>query len=266
MKSNAPSSNQLNQVIAHLRRAIQHRDGRDVVLLFAGETARMVAFALGLLNSYVRSSRRTPKLVCLSKILPTCSCISSFASSTNQALTCARALTDMLEEWQIMNRLWGVLDMWTAGTDLLERVSRGELGKKSGKGTFAAIEGLQTLFLTSFHICEAASFLSSKKVVNLSPKTQERLTFVAIRFWAAFTMTEIGRLLLDWSRNTQQGSSDVSEEWKKGWKKELLQNMAWAPVTLHWSLRQGLIPEALVSPLAVFATWSLVKDVWQSSA
>jgi hypothetical protein len=172
----------------------------------------------------------------------------------------------MLNEWQIMNRLFGVLDMCMAAKDLIKRVSADRSAGKPVKKLDVAIQASQTLCLTSFHVSEAIGFLSTRGILKRSAKSEEKLTFLAIRSWAAFTLIEIGRLSLDWMNTMQDKEKLATKTWKAKWKSDMLQNLAWASVSIHWSLRDGLIPEAFVSPLAVFATWSLVKDAWKNAA
>ncbi|KAM0217664.1 hypothetical protein ACHAPQ_010317 [Fusarium lateritium] len=170
----------------------------------------------------------------------------------------------MLDEWQMMNRLWGVLDMWMATRELMTQISSRVSTGASIKPVDVAIQASQILCLTSFHICEATSFLASKGVSKLSAKAQDKLSLLAIRSWTAFTMVEIGRLSLDRFHTTYDKEKLGADEYT--WRKDMLQNLAWLSVSLHWSVRDGLMPEGLVSPLAVFATWSLVKDAWRESA
>ncbi|KAF4962584.1 hypothetical protein FSARC_9362 [Fusarium sarcochroum] len=266
MKSSLFKSNDVDQFLAHLHRAIEPRGSRDVVLLFAGEAIRMIAFTMELLTTYLRREGRARKSNGFSNTFFTGSRITSIATSTSQVAVSMGALADMLAEWQVMNRLWGALSMWIAAKDLFLRVSARRSSCEPVKVVDTTIQALQTICLTSFHICEATVLLSSRKIVKWSAKVEERLTFLAIRSWAAFTMIEIGRLSLDWTRMTQGKEKTVSDDWKARWKEDMLQNLAWGSVALHWSLRNGLLPEALVSPLAVFATWSLMKDAWKSSA
>lgn len=253
---------QVDQFLSHLHRTIESRDGRDIVLLFAGEAMRLLSFVLQLLSSRLRkvkSINHLQRLLCRSRI-------KSIAASTARAAHYTIAFTAMLDEWQMMNRLWGVLDMWMASKEIKTQLSRTASMTDSIEPVDVAIQASQTLCLTSFHICEAASFLSSKGITNISAKTQERLSFYAIRSWTAFTMVEVGRVLLDGLHTPHDNEKTATHDWKARWRKDMLQNLAWLSVSVHWSLCDGLLPESLVSPLAVYATWSLVKDAWKEAA
>lgn len=253
---------QVDQFLSHLHRTIESRDRRDVVLLFAGEAMRLLSFILTLLSSHlskVKNIKHLKRLLCGSRM-------KSIAASTARAANYTIAFTTMLDEWQMMNRLWGVLDMWMAAREIKTQISKRASISDPVNPIDVAIQVSQTLCLTSFHICEAASFLSSKGITNLSAKTQERLSFFAIRSWTAFTMVEVGRLLLDGQHTPHDKEKVATDDWKVRWRKNMLQNLAWLSVSVHWSLRNGLLPESLVSPLAVFATWSLVKDAWKEAA
>ncbi|KAF5568677.1 hypothetical protein FNAPI_50 [Fusarium napiforme] len=264
-KSSVLKNIQLGKFLSHLLRTIESRESRDVVLLFAGEAVRLVTFIMDLLASYLQKLQGK-RLNGLSKSFFKISHINSMATSTTRAANCSRALCAMLDEWQIMNRLFGVLDMWKAARDLIRRISAERSAGNPLNKTDIGIQASQILCLSSFHVSEAISFLSSKGILKRSAKSEEDLTFLAIRSWAAFTMIEIGRLSLEWMVIMQDKEKLATKTWKAKWKSDMLQNLAWASVASHWSLRDGLIPEAFVSPLAVFATWSLVKDAWKNAA
>jgi hypothetical protein len=256
------NKNKIDQFLSHLHRTIESRGSRDVILLFAGEAIRSLSFILQLLSLRLRKGNSiTP----LSRLFCRCQ-IKSVVASIARAAHCTTAFTAMLDEWQVMNRLWGLLDMWMATREISTQISRRASIEDPVKPMDVAIQSSQTLCLTAFHICEAASFLSSKGITNLSAKTQEKLSFLAIRSWTAFTMIEIGCLSLDWFSITQGKAKASKDDCNARWKKDMLQNLAWLSVSLHWSVRDGLLPEGLVSPLAVFATWSLVKDAWKKAA
>ncbi|SCV58289.1 uncharacterized protein FFB14_15543 [Fusarium fujikuroi] len=264
-KSSILRNIQLGQFLSHLHRTIESRESRDVVLLFAGEAIRLVTFIMDLLASYLQKLQ-SKKLKGLSKSFFTITHINSMATSTTRAANCSRALCAMLDEWQIMNRLFGVLDMWKAARDLITRISAERSAGKPVKKLDIGIQASQILCLSSFHVSEAIGFLSSKGILKRSAKSEEKLTFLAIRSWAAFTMIEIGRLSLEWMNTMQDKEKLATKTWKAKWKSDMLQNLAWVSVATHWSLTDGLIPEAFVSPLAVFATWSLVKGAWKNAA
>ncbi|KAI1010608.1 hypothetical protein LB503_004948 [Fusarium chuoi] len=264
-KSSIPRNIQLGEFLSHLHRTIESRESRDVVLLFAGEAVRLLTFIMDLLASYLHKLQ-SKRLKGLTKSFLTMSHINSMATSTTRAANCSRALCAMLDEWQMMNRLFGVLDMWKTARDLIRRISTERSAGTPVKKLDVGVQVSQILCLSSFHVSEAIGFLSSKGILKRSAKSEEKLTFLAIRSWAAFTMIEIGRLSLEWMNTVQDKEKLATKTWKTKWKSDMLQNLAWASVATHWSLRDGLIPEACVSPLAVFATWSLVKDAWKNAA
>src|SRR6478735_9016523 len=142
---------QLGQFLSHLHRTIESREGRDVVLLFAGEAIRLVTFIMDLLASYLQRLQ-SQRLKGLSKSFFTKSHINSMATSTTRVANYSRALCAMLDEWQIMNRLFGVLDMWKAARDLIKRVSAERSTGKPMKKLDIGIQTSQILCLTSFHV------------------------------------------------------------------------------------------------------------------
>ncbi|KAK7422966.1 hypothetical protein QQX98_001256 [Neonectria punicea] len=161
-----------------------------------------------------------------------------------------------------MTRMWGLFDMLISVKELLQdKLSKAS--SASANPLDSAVMALQTISMTSFHICEAAACLSQAKVLALSPKLQERFMGWAARSWAAFIFVELGRLLIEWTRKLKGDEVDV--EWLDEWKKELYRNLAWAPVTLHWSLPNGLLSDIFVALFALYPSFSLMKDFWKES-
>jgi len=55
------------------------------------------------------------------------------------------------------------------------------------------------------------------------------------------------------------------EEWKAKWRKEMVVNMAWAPLTVHWSLEQGLVGDFWVGVLGSIAGIARTRVLWKQA-
>ncbi|KAF4468535.1 pisatin demethylase [Fusarium albosuccineum] len=264
-----PVSARADRAIAKLHRAIYSRNGLDVTLLFTGEVARLLTVVLVLIHQSTQGAQQSrlpggAVKYALSKIPRTWGLGKAFASCSGQASTRMRALSDILEEWQMMHRLCGLLDVWASVKELVWR-STTDAHKEPTQRLKFWIEALQSLSLTSFHVCEATALLSSKRFLAWSEPMQERLSYLSIRSWAAFTFLDLARLLLD-KPKLDASESKVHDNRNIAWRKEFLRTLAWAPVTVHWGLRGGLLPEIIASLLAVYATSGLMEEVWQDIA
>lgn len=72
------------------------------------------------------------------------------------------------------------------------------------------------------------------------------------------------------SRNTSSEKAgevvDLEEsEWMANWRKEMLVNLAFAPLTLHWSLEEGLLGEFWVGILGSVAGISGLRVLWKNT-
>ena len=54
--------------------------------------------------------------------------------------------------------------------------------------------------------------------------------------------------------------------YQKEWRKEFLRTLAWAPLTVNWSLEQPVLPSLAVSAFAFYPSMGMMKDLWQAKA
>ncbi|CAM1510370.1 Fc.00g007050.m01.CDS01 [Cosmosporella sp. VM-42] len=268
----APSN--FDAFISHLHRCMRTRGGTDLVLLFITYSLRLTGAVLdGLSRTALRHSAR--KLVALLYQLPPSSTVVlSGAPAPPLAALALRfnvrlqALIAMLGEWRTMNRLWGLMGMYFTAKELLarKRAEKAE-GKPSDKFN-TAVEAGQIAALTAYHLFEATVWLSTKKVLAWSPKAQARMSAWSVKSWAAYVAMEITRMLVDRARKNKSvdEKAEVDVKWYENWNKEFLRTAAWAPLTVHWSLPGGLLPEIVVAFLAVYPSTGLMRDLWRSTA
>lgn len=53
---------------------------------------------------------------------------------------------------------------------------------------------------------------------------------------------------------------------RERWWHEVLVNAAYAPMTLHWSLEKGLLPEGVIGALGMVAGGLGLREAWRSTA
>ena len=73
-----------------------------------------------------------------------------------------------------------------------------------------------------------------------------------------------GKLLALSSRpeaRTAEARGDVAKL-----RKAMARNLAWAPLTLHWSSEKGLLSEVMVGLLACVPSTIQMRDLWQQTA
>ncbi|KAI1384640.1 uncharacterized protein F4822DRAFT_415767 [Hypoxylon trugodes] len=286
----APSN--IDAFLAHVQRCLQTPSGIDTTLLFLCYASRLSA---GILESVSRPAikRSAQQLLALAASLPPSATL-VFTSKTfpSHGVTVIlelakrlRAFSAMLSEVRTFMRLWGLLNMYFWLRRLvLERRAR-KAAQKEGvevKKTDAVettISWFQLSTCIVFQALENGAYLSSKGVLGWSPTTQRRASLWSARFWAAFVGVEVGRLFYE---SHKRGSRTRAEkfgdgktaaeveaeetEWASTWRRTVTRNLAWAPLTLHWSTEGGLLDDLAVGALACVPGVLGIRDLWRRTA
>ena len=89
------------------------------------------------------------------------------------------------------------------------------------------------------------------------------------------------RLYREWTLRKQRGSEEErrtdgpkgdvitergEEEWRAGWTKEIIVNLAYAPLTVHWSLEKGLVGDLGVGILGSVAGFTRLGALWKNTS
>ncbi|KAH7139628.1 hypothetical protein B0J13DRAFT_66289 [Dactylonectria estremocensis] len=249
-----------DSAIAHIHRAVGSREGHELALLTVGEAARLVAAILGPLGKAASRPSSHASTAFTARLRAPRLRLGAVASGTSARLY---SILEILEEWQLMIRMWGLLDMWMSAKELVQE-------KLTAKHhTFSdvfdtTISALQTLSMTAFHIFEATACLSIARVLAWPPHMQGKLMTWAARCWATFTFVEVIRHLSQWLRKPK-GDEDYAE-WKGQWRTEFLRNLAWVPYTLHWSMPDGLLPDVFLALSGLYPCVGIMRDIWKEAA
>ncbi|KAH6876002.1 hypothetical protein BKA58DRAFT_132924 [Alternaria rosae] len=207
-----------------------------------------------------------------------------------QVVGSSKALAAVISDFRIFVRLWGVLGLYTWARDtyqdrLPEDASRKE---KILRGlTWTAI-----MSCVGFQVLENGAYLSSKGALTTASwtgdvgKARENAWWLwSSRFWAAYVGVELVRLGVQHyyaspsssiSANTGDGEKEDKiqreerikarklENWL--WWKDFASNLAYAPMTVHWSLEQGLLSDWGVGACGMVAGGALLADAWRKTA
>lgn len=270
--------------LAHLFRCAQTRSGADTVLFFLCYASRLTGSALESLSKpAIRLSAK--RLVAFASKLPPSATV-AMASTTPQPTLAAlmlqlggrlKALSGMISETRTMGRLWGLLGLYFA---LKKRVLKSRAAAKHNKSEkslstdvqddedlFDSLVGYAQIFsLIIFQALENVAYLSSKKILPFSPKAQGRMLIISTRSWACYVAMEVSRHLVERSRRKSSGVAAKDAKWAEEWKKSFTRNLAWAPLTLHWSSPPGFLPDLWISLLAAYPATGAMVDLWRETA
>ena len=170
-------------------------------------------------------------------------------------------------------RLWGLLGIYAW--------ARATIAKPPSDAVLRAIAAAQIGVNAAFQMLENAAYLSAKGVVPaLSKPRQARAWKWSARFWAAHVALDLGKLarvraLRLRERAARQAVVGVSAEKvdvntiakeDDAWWKALVVDLAYAPLTLHWSVDGGVVSEAAVGALGSVAGLIGLTEAWRSAA
>ncbi|KAK1826607.1 hypothetical protein QBC39DRAFT_364083 [Podospora conica] len=259
--------------LARLNKCLSTPSGIDTVMLFLCYTSRLSASVLtGLSTSVLRRSAREWITLLLSTKAGTATVVTPAApiatAAAAKALVVAarlRALSTLLSEARTILRLWALVGMYFWGKGLVVKAltptKEGE--EKQGTKTATFLEWARLLCCVGLQGLENGAYLSQRGVMGWTPKQQGLAYKWSARFWAAYIGIELGRLLAETTRPAvkAEGAQEETVEWRK----KVARNMAWMPLTLHWSTDAGFVSEPVIGALASVPGIIQMRDLWAST-
>ena len=247
--------------LAHLHRCLSTPSGIDTTLLFVGYTSRLAsALLLSAAPAALQASART-----LLSNLVSSDVVKIPALNTTQAARSLRALADMLSEVRMFTRLWSLLGLYFSLKGLAKRELSGQ-GAKLGAFD-RAVPWLQVSSLVGLQVLENGAFLALKGVLPWKPATIGKTFKWSARFFAAYVGLELGKLVVEKVRRERGDGGEKEEaEWRGQWNASFLKSLAWAPLTVHWSLEKGLVGDMAVGALATIPGVIGMSKLWRETA
>ncbi|KAI0976073.1 hypothetical protein F4678DRAFT_415739 [Xylaria arbuscula] len=281
----------VDALLAHLQRCLSTPSGIDTLLQITCYSSRLTAAVLTTLVQPALQ-RSASRLVALAAALPPSTTLIFDAktlpsSSVALVLSLAKrlkALSALTSEARTILRLWGLLSMYFWGRRLVlnwrqQKQSSDNPTSTSTSRLDTSIAWSQLTACVLFQALENAVFLSAKGVLEFAPATQGKMALWASRFWGSFVGLELIRLFYESSRRARRSRAEKfaggktvavvereEREWVETWRKTLVRNVAWAPLTVHWSLEQGLVSELAIGALASIPSVIQFRDLWRRTA
>lgn len=183
-----------------------------------------------------------------------------------------KALSDLISDFRIFVRLWGLIGIWKWGKSLLENPPGDVVIKK--------ISYARVIVNIFFQCLENAAYLSSKGVFGWSTEKQTKAYILSSQFWMVDIGLDFLRLYREYSLRKQRGTEEEKRKdgpkgdvitdredtkWEVKWRRELILNLAWAPLTLHWSLEKGLVSSFWVGLLGSVAGGTGLRELWKNT-
>jgi hypothetical protein len=205
-----------------------------------------------------------------------------------QVVGSSKALAEVISDFRIFVRLWGVLGLYTWAKGTYHNPLPQDAGRK--EKVLRALTWAAIASCVGFQVLENGAYLSSKGALTTSSWTGEvgkarenRWWLWSSRFWAAYVGVELVRLGVERYHKTSppivtqvdgekedkiQGEEALKKESLENWLwwKDLASNVAYAPMTVHWSTEQGLLSDWGVGVCGMAAGGALLADAWRKTA
>jgi hypothetical protein len=264
--------------ISHLSKILSTPSGTDTVLLTICYTSLLTSSVLSSI-SLARIHRLALETIEKAISLPpnTTVIIDTHNSRipTSRLLVTAqrlKALSSLISDFRIFVRLWGLLGIWNWGKAVMNTPPKDLFIRR--------IAQLQVLVNVFYQYLENYAYLSSKGVLGWSPEKQNKAWIWSSRFWMAHVGLDFLRLAREYAVREERGTDDErrkdgghgavrtdrgEREWWTKWRREMLVNGAWAPLTLHWSLEKGILGDFGVGVFGSVAGVVRFRELWKNT-
>ncbi|KAL3423203.1 peroxin 11C [Phlyctema vagabunda] len=192
-------------------------------------------------------------------------------SSLQGTATRLRKLSALISDYRIFTRSWGLIAIYKWGY--------GAWHAEGGDPIVRSLVYAQVLVNVLFQYLENMAYLSSKGIVGWDTNKQNWAWIWSSRFWAAHVGLDLVKLGYEWNVRQQSKKAAAASEgeksaivrqdeqtWTANWRREMVVNLAFAPLTVHWGLEQGLISDFWVGALGSVAGVTGLREVWRTTA
>ncbi|EXA35970.1 hypothetical protein FOVG_13086 [Fusarium oxysporum f. sp. pisi HDV247] len=271
----------LDAFISHLNRLMHTRESHDALILFLAYAAHFLATALETpiperLKSWVFECSKIllrivpPRLLSLLSTSKYSPAITSLSANKTLVAERFRALSDILDDWQIITRLWGLLATWTDAKEFLTSfTSENESEEKKSKPRrYLVQKAIRATYITGlfgYYGLENLAWLTRRGVFKWTDKTESKLMVWSLKAWGVYVMSEMAQLLYDRSESKRTGE-EQDEETRAEWRRKFVQVLLYGPLTVHWIREGGLFPETIASFLAAYTEFITVRGLWKETA
>ncbi|KAI4246645.1 MAG: hypothetical protein L6R42_009845 [Xanthoria sp. 1 TBL-2021] len=206
-------------------------------------------------------------------------------------------LTSLLSETRTTLRLFGLIPIYTWAHSTYHSPNPNPTPSTlSTPSTLISryITTTQILAGIAFQILENLAYLGDKNILPISTKRRSKYWLWCCRAWALHVFLELAKLLLlrwrfvndaptpaakpiDAEKSSVEGVVQTTQmqdqrdlaakkEQEATWWRDFKINLAYAPMTLHYSLANGLLNDSTVALCGILASYWGLKGAWIRSA
>ncbi|KUI64588.1 hypothetical protein VM1G_00634 [Cytospora mali] len=276
--------------LSHLQRCLATPSGVDTLLLFICYLSRFTGAALTRLSQALLVRHTARELVALVFTLPPKTAVileatggksahpRSAAAAQLAALLGKRLanLGSLASEARTIARLWGLVGMYFWAKRLTLRLfargpGDGDSTSTSTSKLAALVDWVQLITCGAFQVLENGAYLSGRGVLGWTPAQQGRAYVLGSKWLSVYTALELGRLLAELVAKSgrEQEQSEVSAKEKgemDALRRSMAINLAWAPLTLHWSTEKGFLSDLVVGAGGCIPGVLQMRKLWRDTA
>jgi hypothetical protein len=220
---------------------------------------------------------------------------SLYTSLIANLLPSMKVLVGVIDDHRIFVRLWGLLGLYTWSRVLYATLrSANAATTPTRKERFLrTLAWVQIASLVTFQVLENGAYLASKRVLVGSGwegeggrQWEARWWMWSCRGWGVFVALELVRLAVQrYSLSEEEESqadvlADGEKEGKlmleerakarrersRDWRRDLISNVGYMPLTAHYSVEGGFLPDWAFGILGVAGAGALLVDAWAKTA
>lgn len=261
-------------LIAHISRILSTPSGTDKTLQTIQYTLIVLHTQLSRIQEqrfkqllYAIAHRASATLLPGETVLATIPTPDSRLSSVIEG---SKAFSAMCSDFRMFTRLWGLLGVYHWAKSTYKSPPEDPVVK--------ALVWTQVLAGVGYQAYENVAYLAMKGVLRgerFSALQQAKWYELSSRFWMTHVALEVVRLMRVWqlSAASKEVNADQSDERKvevakerEVWRKALSVNLAWAPITAHYSWPQGCLSNDWLGLLGTFAGVVGFRELWRQTS
>ena len=142
-------------------------------------------------------------------------------------------VSSKLSETRLVMRFVGLLPIlkWMQALFYTSQANRNPL--------LVLIERIQALSMLLYYPLEHAAYLGTLGIVNLKPRTVQRMSILSVRCWAVYVFLQLGHLAEEYrtlgrAEGEQAMDAAAVSKRKQAMVDDTIVNLAYAPLTVHW--------------------------------
>ncbi|KAH0403663.1 hypothetical protein KCU89_g1906, partial [Aureobasidium melanogenum] len=177
----------------------------------------------------------------------------------------SKALSELISDFRCFSRVVESLDLYTW--------AKGTWNSPPEDGIVKAAVWGQIWTITAYQWYENVAYLASKGVLHgerFNTAQQNKWWVWSSRYWMAYIALEAVRLARVWQLKPTVASSATEKdpqtlEAEALWKRQMTVNMAWAPVSYHYSLESGALSKDWLGVLGLIAGGTGFRNLWRQA-